>query len=50
VREQILAVLLAVAAALVVWGVAGFSTPAARVSAGLLLAGFAWLILGDVGE
>lgn len=49
-RERMLVVLLAVAASLVVVGVAHFSTGAAFVASGLLLAGLAWLVLGEVGE
>lgn len=47
-RERIMAGLLAVAAALVVVGVAGWSTQAGCVVAGLLLALWAWLVLGEV--
>lgn len=49
VRAWIFAVVLAVAAGLVVAGVAAFSRGGALVVAGGLLAGWAWLILGDVG-
>lgn len=49
-RERILAVLLAVAAGLVVAGAALVSDAAALVVAGVLLAGWAWLLLGEVGE
>lgn len=47
-REWMLGVLLALAAGLVVRGVAGYSADAAFVVGGLLLALFAWLFLGEV--
>lgn len=49
-REQIMAGLLAVAAVLIVWGVAAFSTGAARIASGALLAGWAWLLLAEVPD
>lgn len=47
-RERILAVLLALAAALLVAGVAGFSGRVALIVAGLLVAAWSWLLLGEV--
>lgn len=47
IREWIFAVLLAVAGALVVAGVARWSVTASMVTAGVLLAGWGWLVLGD---
>lgn len=47
-REQIMAGLLAVAAALVVAGVLRFSTGAALIVAGVLLALWSWLVFGEV--
>lgn len=48
-REVLLGVGLVAAAALVVWGVAGWSMDLARVVAGLLVAGIAVLFLAEVG-
>lgn len=48
-RERILAVLLALAGGLVVVGVALVSPSAAFVAGGVLLAGWSWLLLGEVG-
>lgn len=50
VRAAALAVLLVVAGALAVTGVAMLSEPAAWILAGLLLAGWAVLMLAEVGE
>ena len=47
-REWVLGFLLAVAAGLVVLGVAAFSTGAALIAAGVLLAGLSWLLLAEV--
>lgn len=47
VREAMFAAMLAAASVLVVAGVAGWSGPAALIVAGLLLAGWSWLMLGD---
>jgi hypothetical protein len=47
-REVMFAAVLAVAAVAVVYGVTGFSPEAAWIIGGVLLAGWAWLILGDV--
>lgn len=47
-REQILAVLLALAAGLVVAGVWRFSAGAGLVAAGILGALWSWLFFGDV--
>lgn len=47
-REQTLAVLLLVAAALIVAGVATFSDGAALIAAGALLALWSWLVFGEV--
>lgn len=47
VREWIFAVLLAMAGVLVVTGIARWSTAAALVASGVLLAGWGWLVLGD---
>lgn len=47
-REWTLAALLAVAIGLIVAGVADFSDEAAKIAAGVLLAGWAWLVLGEV--
>ena len=49
-RERILAVLLALAAGLVVVGAALASDAAGFVVGGMLLAGWSWLILGELGE
>ena len=49
VREWMFALLLAVAGALIVRGVAEFSTGAAWIAGGVLLAAWAWLAAGDVG-
>lgn len=49
IREVMFAAVLAIAALAVVKGVSGFSSEAAWVIAGVLLAGWAWLVLGDVG-
>lgn len=49
-REQTLAVLLATAAALIVIGVAHFSTGAAFITGGVLLALWSWLLFGDVED
>lgn len=48
-REWILGALLAVAAGLVVVGAAMASTALAFVVAGVLLAGLAWLLFGELG-
>jgi hypothetical protein len=48
-REIALACLLVVAAGLVVKGAAVASEPAGWVVAGLLVAGLAWLLFGEVG-
>ena len=50
VRARLLAFLLVVAAGLVVAGVALVSDAAALITAGVLLAGLAWLLLAEVGE
>jgi hypothetical protein len=47
-REQIMAGLLALAAVLIVIGVAKFSTGAALITAGVLLGLWSWLIFGEV--
>ena len=47
-REWMLGLLLALAAGLVVRGVAGWSVDAAFVVGGLMTALFAWLFLGEV--
>lgn len=47
-REQILAVLLLAAVALIVAGVAHFSTGSAFIAAGALLGLWSWLIFGEV--
>lgn len=47
VREATFALFLGIASALVVAGVAGWSTPAALIVGGVLLAGWSWLILAD---
>lgn len=47
-REQTLAVLLALAAALVITGVAHFTTGGAFIAAGILLALWSWLLFGEV--
>lgn len=47
-REQILAVLLLMAAALVVAGVASFSGRAGLIAAGVLWGLWSWLVFGDV--
>ena len=49
-REILLALVLLVAGGLVVAGAAGLSVALAKVVAGVLLAGWAWLVLGEVGE
>lgn len=49
-RERILAVLLAAAAGLVIVGAFQACDVAGFVVAGVLLAGWAWLIFGEVGE
>lgn len=49
-REQILAVLLALAAALIVIGVATFDDGAAFIIAGLLAGVWSWLVFGEVGD
>lgn len=49
-REWVLAFLLAVAAGLVVCGVATFSFGAALVVAGALLAVLSWLLLAEVSD
>jgi len=49
VRELIFAVLLLVAGGLVVAGLAAVHHAAGLVAAGVLLAAWSWLILGDVG-
>jgi hypothetical protein len=48
VQEQTLAVLLLVAAGLITAGAARFSTGAAFIIAGVLLALWSWLIFGEV--
>lgn len=48
VREWIFAVLLVVAGGFVVTGVSAWSSAAAWVAAGVLLAGWSWLVLGEV--
>lgn len=47
-REWMLAGLLAVAGALVAYGIFTISTPAGFIVSGLLLAGWGWLVFGDV--
>lgn len=47
-REQILAVLLALAAVLVFIGVRMFSPAAGFIAAGVLAAGWSWLLFGEV--
>lgn len=47
-REQTLAVLLLVAAALVVAGVASFSGEAGLIAAGVLFGVWSWLVFGEV--
>ena len=47
-REWVLAFLLALAAGLIVFGVAAFSTGAAFITSGVLLAALAWLLLAEV--
>ena len=47
-REWVLAFLLALAAGLIVVGVASFSTGAAFIAGGVLLAALAWLLLAEV--
>lgn len=47
-REQILAVLLLLAAALIVAGVASFSPRSSLITAGLLGGLWSWLVLGDI--
>lgn len=49
-REWMFGVLLVVAAGLVVVGVSIVSAAAAFVVAGVLLAGLAWLMFGEVAE
>lgn len=49
-REWLLALLLAIAAALVTAGVADVSSEAGMVIGGILLAAWAWLVLGEVAE
>lgn len=49
VRAWIFAGVLVVAAGLVVVGVSMVHQAAGFVAAGVLLAGWAWLVLGDVG-
>lgn len=49
-RERILAFLLAVAAGLVAIGVASFSRGASLIVGGVMLAGWSWLMLGEVAE
>lgn len=46
-REWLFAVALAAAVALVVAGVAMWSTPAALIAAGVGVGVYSWLILGD---
>ena len=47
-REQILAGLLLVAAALIVAGVAHFSAGGAFIAAGALLGLWSWLVFGEI--
>lgn len=47
-QEVILACLLAIAAALIVVGVAQWSASGGFLAAGVLLAGWSWLTFGDV--
>lgn len=47
-RELILAALFAVAGLLIVVGVAEWFSPAGWIVAGVALAGWSWLFLGDV--
>lgn len=49
-REQILAVLLLMAGALIVAGVAQFSTGGAFIAGGALLALWSWLVFGEINE
>jgi hypothetical protein len=49
-REQIMAGLLAVAAVLVVTGVAHFSDGGAFIVAGILLGLWSWFVLAEVGD
>jgi hypothetical protein len=49
-KEQTLAVLLLVAAGLIVAGTARFSTGAALIIAGVLLALWSWLVFGEVED
>lgn len=49
-REQVLGVLLAVAAGLVVFGLSLVSDAAGLVAAGVLLAAWTWLFFGEVAE
>ena len=49
-REQILGVLLAVAAGLIVFGLSLVSDAAAFVAGGVFLAAWTWLFFGEVAE
>ncbi len=49
-REQILAVLLAMAAALIVAGIATFSGGAGLIAAGGLWGAWSWLFFGDIED
>ena len=49
-RDLMFAALLACACACVVAGVAMLSPAAGLIAAGVLLAPFAWLVFGDVGD
>lgn len=49
-REQILAVLLAMAAAFIVAGVATFSSGVGLIAGGLLWATWSWLFFGDIRD
>jgi hypothetical protein len=50
VRERILAFLLAVSAGLITVGVACYSRGGALIVGGVLLAGWSWLLVGEVAE
>lgn len=49
-REVIFAVILALASAAIVIGAADYSPGAAWIAAGALLAGWSWLVLGEIGD
>lgn len=49
-REQLLAVLLAMAAALITAGIATFSTGAGLIVGGVLWGLWSWLIFGEVED